>query len=298
MDNQDRGSDLRHHWPKVVPLDGEGLPYSLQCAPHLVRPLIGETGRIASSMDVVPRISKCQRSHGVVERLCHSTGVELTSARRACAEGVKVRNGLVVSHLVSLHCIVGWEFSRRNRADHYDSLQASGFSGGEESCLSPDIRPPNETERNDIKLVAHRLDVIELDRNAYLSCQRYGIGPSTISDVVQDHVELLKEGLQIVFQERRTGYHHRAASPVLASPQSYAISCGDPTFSHGQSCLRTNCGPPKLTDTPASDVPKGAPKPGVRGQGRGGGQASTEGGSREGDDERLRNDTAEIAPDE
>ena len=246
MDNQDRDRDLRHHWPKVVPLDGEALPYSLQCAPHLIRPFIWKTGRIAASMDVVRRISKCQRSHGVVERFCHSTGVELIFARQVCTEGVKVRDGLVVPHLVSLHCFVGWEFSRRNRADHCGSLQASGFTGGEQSDLSPDIRPPNEAERWDTKLVAHRLDVIELDRNAYLSCQRYGIGPSTISDVVQDHVELLKEGVQVVFQKSRTGYHHRVTGPVLGSPQPYAISCGDPTFSHGQSCLRTNCGPPDL----------------------------------------------------
>ncbi len=236
MDNQYRGSDLRHRWPKVVPLDGEGLPYSLQCALHLVRPFIGKTGRIAASMEVVGRISKCQRSHGVIEGLCHSTGVELIFARQVC---VKVRDGLVVAHLVSLHCIAGREFSRRNRADHYDSLQASGISCGEESDLSPDIGPPNEAERYDTKLVAHRLDVIELDRNAYLCCQRYGIGPSTISDVVRNHVELLKEGVQVVFQESRTGYHHRVTGPVLGSPQPHSISCGDPTLSHGQSCLRT-----------------------------------------------------------
>jgi hypothetical protein len=243
MDNQDRGRDLRDHCPKVVPLDGEGLPHSLQCAPHLVRPFIGKTGRIAASIDVVRRISKSQRSHGVVERLCHSTGVELIFPRQVCTGGVKVPNGMVVPHLVSHHCIVGWEFSRRNRADHCDSLQTSGFSGGEQSYLSPDIRPSNEAERYDAKLVAHRLDIIELDRNAYLSCHRYGIGPSTISDVVQDHVELLKERVQVVFQESRTGYHYRVTGPVLGSPQPYAISCGDPMFSHGQSCLRTNCGP-------------------------------------------------------
>ena len=241
MDNQGRGGDRRHSWPKVVPLDGEGLPYSLQCVPHLVRPLIGETGRIAAAMDVGRRISKCQRSHGVVERPCHATGVDFIFARHVCTEDVKVRNGLVVAHLVSLHCIVGWEFSRRNRADHCDSLQAGGLSGGEQSYLSPDIRPPNEAERCDTKVVAHHLDVIEFDGNPYLSSWRYGIGSSTISDVVQDHVELLKEGVQVVFQGSRTGYHHRVTGPVLASPQSYAISCGDPTFSHGQSCLRTNC---------------------------------------------------------
>ncbi len=265
MDNQDRGRDLRHRWPKVVPLDSEGLPYSLQCAPHLVRPLIRKTGRIAESMDVVRRISKCQRRHGVVERLCHSTGVELILPRQVCTEGVKVRHGLVVAHLVPLHCIVGWEFSRRNRADHCDSLQASGFSGGEQSYLSPDIRPPNEAETYDTKIVAHRLDVIELDGNAYLSCQRYGVGPSTVSDVVQDHVELLKEGVQVVFQESRTGYNHRVTRPVLGSPQPYAVSCGDPTFSHGQSCLRTNCGPPILTRHPCLGCAEVSHRPGANG---------------------------------
>jgi hypothetical protein len=63
-------------------------------------------------------------------------------------------------------------------------------------------------------------------------------------------VELFKEGVQVVLQESRTGYHHRVTGPVLSSPQPYAISCGDPTFSHGQSCLRTNCGPPYLTRHP------------------------------------------------
>ena len=241
MDNQDGRSDVSHHWPKVVPLDGEGLPYSLQCAPHLVRPFIRKTGRIAASMGVVRRISKCQRSHGVVERFCHPTGVELIFLSQVCTQGVKVRNGLVVPHLVSLHCVAGWEFSGRNRADHCDSFQASGFSGGEQSYLSPDVRPPNEAERYDTKLVAHRIDVIKLDRNAYLSCQRYGIGPSTVSDVVQDHVELVKEGVQVVFQESRTGYHHRVSGPALGSPQPYAVSCGDPAFSHVQLCLRSKC---------------------------------------------------------
>jgi hypothetical protein len=217
-------------------------------------------------MDVVRRISKCQRSHGVVERFCHSTGVELIFPRQVCTEVVKVGNGLVVTHLVSLHCIVGWEFSRRNRADHCDSLQASGFSGSEQSYLGPDIRPPNEAERYDTKVVTHRLDVIELGRNAHLSCQRYRIRPSTISDVVQDHVELFKEGVQVVFQESRTGYHHRVPGPALGSPQSYAISSGDPAFSHGQSCLRINCGPPYLTLTPLPPPYRGvAPGPGELG---------------------------------